>query len=248
MKKYRTLHRLFLALIVPAFVLSCNGDEDEPAVAAIDFQTISSSYDEADGTGTVTVPLRGSADASSYDFEFGGTATEGEDYEVLGVTGEGFQISIIDDNEAEPNETIRVRMISPNLNLNGNAIHTVNIESNCEDTNASDLTFFRGNWSAIEKYGPTEDAWYGPYDILLLQDATDPNMFHFDNFYDSGCDAYMIFDLAAGTVHFPDQAPCANGKPLTLSSGTVTMNPCHNELTINLNYDGGDWVYSFTKL
>jgi hypothetical protein len=245
MKKDKFLQRLLFALIVPAFLLSCDGDEEEPAMAEIEFLTISSTYEEANGTGTVTVPLRGSADESQYSFEFDGTATEGEDYEVIGVNGEGFQVSIIDDNDAEPNETIRVRMMSPNLNLNGNAIHTINIVSNCEDTDASDLTFFRGNWDATEKYGPTEDDWYGPYEILLLQDAENPNMFHFDNLYDSGCDAYMIFDLAAGTVYFPDQAPCEEA--LTNSSGTFTLNACQTELTINLNFDGGDWVYHFAK-
>jgi hypothetical protein len=248
MKKFRILYKLMFALIVPAFILSCEEDEEEPATAEIDFLTISSAYNEADGTGTLTVPIRGTAAANSYSFEFGGTATEGEDYEVVGVTGEGFQVSIIDDNEAEPDETIRVRMVSPSLNLNGNAIHTIHIASNCEDTNASDLEFFRGEWSATEKYGPTEAAWYGPYDILLLQDADDPNKFHFDNFYDSGCDAYIVFDLAAGTVYFPDQKPCANGKPVTNSNGTFTLDPCNAQLTINLNYDGGDWVYSFLKL
>lgn len=246
MKKDKILHKLLFALIMPAFILSCDGDEGELATADIDFLTISSSYDEASGTGTLTVPLRGVVNQNSYSFEFGGTATEGEDYQVIGVTGEGFQVSIIDDNDAEPNETIRVRMVSPSLNLNGNAMHTIHIASNCEDTNASDVDFFAGNWDATEKYGDLPASWYGPYEITLIQDDQDPNTFHFDNLYDSGCEAYMVFDMTAGTVYFPDQEPC--GIPLTSSSGTFTFDSCHNELTINLNFDGGDWVYSFVKL
>ncbi len=244
MKKNKLVKLLF-ALTAPLFMLACDEDEGAPATAPIDFVSIASSYNEENGTGTLTLPLRGSANTNDYSFEFGGSATQGEDYEVIGVSGEGFQISIIDDNNAEPNETIRVRMVSSNLNLTGNAIHTVTIVSECEDT-SPDIDYFFGDWNATEKYGPTPDAWYGPYEITLLQDKADPNTFHFDNLYDSGCDATMIFDLQAGTVYFPDQEPC--GKPLTNSTGTFTMDPCNTTLTINLNYDGGDWVYSFTKL
>lgn len=244
--EYTILHKVAYALFVPALLLACNGDDEDPVKADVDFLTISSAYDEANGTGTVTVPLRGNASAADLSFEFDGTAVEGEDYEVLGVTGEGFQVTILDDNDAEPIETIRVRMVSPSLNLSGNAVHTIYINSNCEDTDASAMSFFPGRWNATEKYGATPDDWYGPYEVLLTQDDENPNMLHFDNLYDSGCEAYMVFDLEAGTVYFPDQAPC--DVALTNSSGTFTMGPCANELTINLNFDGGDWVYSFSKI
>jgi hypothetical protein len=98
-----------------------------------------------------------------------------------------------------------------------------------------------GTFTALEDYG---SAHWGPYEVQFTQDVTIPNRFHLDNFYDSGLPAYIEFDGAAGTVKFPDgQSP--NGKPLTASSGT--FNQCTGEATINLNYDGGDWIYHFTK-
>lgn len=244
MKKNKIIYKLLVCLVCAVFIMAC-GEDDEASVAEIDFAGISSTYHESEGTVTVTLPVRGSANATDLDFEFDGTATEGEDFEFVGFTAEGVQISFIDDNDLELTEKLRIRMVSPNLNLNGNSIHTVTLVSNCEDTANPFAAHFAGKYDAIEKYGPTEADWYGPYEITLVQDATDPNMFHFDNLYDSGCDAYMIFDLAAGTVYFPDQAPC--DEALTNSSGTFTLDQCKTELTINLNFDGGDWVYSFTK-
>lgn len=244
MKKNKIIKTLLYCFVFAAFITACD-DDDEASVAEIDFAGISSNYHEIDGTVTVTLPVRGGANASDLDFEFDGTATEGEDFEFVGFTSEGVQIKLIDDNDLELAEKLRIRMVSPNLNLNGNSMHTISLISNCEDTENPFIEHFAGNYDATEKYGPTEADWYGPYEITLVQDETDPNKFHFDNLYDSGCDAYMIFDLAAGTVYFPDQAPC--DVPLTNSSGTFTLTPCMTELTINLNFDGGDWVYHFAK-
>lgn len=247
MKKNKISHKLSYCLVCAAIVLGCD-QNNEPSVAAVDFAGISSTYYESDGTVTVTLPVRmaGKINENNLDFEFDGSATEGEDFEFVGFSAEGVQIKFIDDNDLEPVERLRVRMVSPSLNLSGNSIHTITLVSNCEDTENPYIGHFAGDYNATEKYGPTEVDWYGPYQITLVQDETDPNTFHFDNLYDSGCDAYMVFDLAAGTVYFPDQEPC--GSPLTNSSGTFTLDPCHTELTINLNFDGGDWVYSFEKL
>ena len=98
-----------------------------------------------------------------------------------------------------------------------------------------------GSFSALEDYGA---AHYGPYTVSFVQNANNPNRFDFDNFYDSGYDAYIEFDPTTGTVKFPDgQSP--GGKAITKSSGTFDQ--CRGILTINLNYDGGDWIYHFTK-
>lgn len=245
MKKNRFYYKLLCGLALPLFLLSCDGDEDGASAPSIDFSGISSTYYESTGTTTVTIPVRTSSAVSgdNLDFEFAGTATEGEDFEFVGFTAEGVQLSLIDDAKLETNETIRIRMVSPNLSLTGNNIHTVTIVSNCEDLGGLEVSYFAGEYDAVEDYGA--GGTYGPYEIELVQDDTDPNMFHFDNLYDSGCDSYMVFDIAAGTVHFPDQSPC--GVPLTNSSGTFTL--CGDEtLIINLNFDGGDWVYRFSKL
>ncbi|HEY3429762.1 MAG TPA: hypothetical protein VGK39_03730, partial [Cyclobacteriaceae bacterium] len=106
---------------------------------------------------------------------------------------------------------------------------------------------FSGIWSATEFYcglGVTTGSCdFGPYSITMVQDGTNPNRFDFTNFYGSGCDAYVIFDGAAGTVHFPNQSPC--GVALTASTGT--FNVCDDTLIINLNFDGSDWIYEFTR-
>jgi hypothetical protein len=97
-----------------------------------------------------------------------------------------------------------------------------------------------GPITALEDYG---SATWGPYEVVLTQDSSNPNRFHLDNFYDSGLAAYIDFD-PSGSVSFPEgQSP--GGKPITNSSGT--FNQCTGTLEIHLNYDGGDWIYHFTK-
>jgi hypothetical protein len=104
-----------------------------------------------------------------------------------------------------------------------------------------DASAWVGTIIALEDYG---SATWGPYEVVLTQDGTNPNRFHLDNFYDSGLPAFIDFDGAAGTVKFPDgQSP--GGKALTNSSGT--FNQCAGSFEISLNYDGGDWLYHFTK-
>jgi len=249
MKKNKLIKLLFI-FCLPILILGCEkeiGEEINPKGTGADFETISSSYYEIDGTGTVTIPLRnGSVSASKISFT--GTATEGEDFELVGVTSEGIQISIIDDDVYEPNtETIKVV-----IETTGNNVHTINVYSNCEDQGGLDLgEYMGGEWDATEFYCgvgvTTGNCDYGPYHITLVQDSENPNRFDFDNLYDSGCDAYMIFDFEDGTVFFPDQAPC--GVDLTNSSGVFDVDLCGTTtLTINLNFDGGDWVYYFEKL
>jgi len=240
----KALNKFIVVIFMSAALLSC--DDDDGASVTTDFQTIASSYEEANGTGTITLPLRNAGNAGNLQVEFGGTAVEGEDFQLVGVTAEGVQISVIDDNDLELPETIRVQLKSSSGSLKGNTFHTVTIVSNCEDTENPFIDFFIGDYDATEKYGPTEEDWYGPYTIHLVQDEEDPNKFHFDNLYDSGCDAYMVFDLEAGTVYFPDQAPC--DEPLTASSGTFEIDACNGStLNIDLNFDGGDWTYTFKK-
>lgn len=242
MKNYKNLYTLALGLAMSFGFVACDDDEEG---ASADFVSIASTSQEKDAA-TITIPLRNAGNAGSLDVNFGGTATEGEDYTFEGITSEGVRITIIDDNKIEATETIRVSLLSGGSSADGNAIHTHSIVNNCEDTDDFNIADFAGDYEATEKYGPTQEDWYGPYTIHLVQDEEDPTMFHFDNLYDSGCDAYMIFDLEAGTVYFPDQAPC--DEPLTNSAGTFTIDNCNgSELNIDLNYDGSDWTYTFKK-
>jgi hypothetical protein len=244
MKKYQLLQRLLVVFCLPLLAVSC--DDDETTASSVDFGTIASTYEETNGTGTVTIPLRNAGNAGNLSVAFSGSAVEGEDFELVGVSAEGVQISVIDDEMMEEIETIRVQLKSSSGKITGNSLHTVSIVSNCEDAEGVDIGYFASDYDATEKYGPEPGDWYGPYTIHLIQDEEDPNKFHFDNLYDSGCDAFMIFDLEAGTVYFPDQAPC--GVDLTNSSGTFTIDECNGTvLNINLNFDGGDWLYTFEK-
>lgn len=250
MKKYKIILRLSLALCFSVLVMSCGSDDEDTTPTTPDFVSISSGYKESTGTSTITIPFRnGNASfAGSVDIVLGGTATEGEDYNLKGVTEAGVQIEIIDDNNFEPNETIRLQM-----NSSGNSIHTITVVSNCEDTANPYLKYFVGTWEATEKYGPAPADWYGPYETHFEQDSEDPTVFYLDNFYDSDRSAYLVFDVATGKVHFPDQQPLPDpGAPtlLTQSSGTFVIDDCNNAttLTISLNYDGGVWEYSLVKL
>jgi hypothetical protein len=230
-------------LLAPILLVGCNSDDD--TAPGVDFASISSNYYESDGTVNVTIPFRNAGSIAGLSVRFGGTATENQDYRLVGLTSEGVELQLIDDATFEPNiETIRVQLVSESGNLGGNVFHTVNITSNCQDTEGLSASYFAGSYSATEKYGPTPTSWYGPYNITLVQDAENPNIFRFNNFYDSGCNAYLLFNVNAGTVSFPNQSPCSS--PLTNSTGTFSL--CDGTvLNVNLNYDGGNWLYTFRK-
>lgn len=245
MKKNRFLKRILFAVILSPLFLSCN--EKEEILTMADFSSIASSYNEAKGI--VIIPLRSASveDAGKIQLTLGGTAVQGKDYELVGVTAQGVEIKIIDDKDFEPNETIRVQ-----TNLSGNNIHTITIVSDCQDIVGIPQSFFAGSWAALEDYGAS--GTFGPYDVSFVQDATDKNKFKFSNFYGSGAQytANLVFDMVTGSVKFPDQtigAPTFDKGPLTASSGTFVIDLCNNKvtLTINLTYDGGPWVYRFTK-
>jgi hypothetical protein len=212
-----------------AFMFQACSDDDAGSAS---FSTVYASYDEADGEGTVTAPIRknGSVNDGDIKFVLGGTATEGEDYEFLGLTSEGVQIRVLDNDDYtdymgfEPNETVTVRLDGP---ASGNKVFELTIVGDCDyKAEYFDAEYYAGAWSALEDYG---GATYGPYDVELVQDEANPNRFDFDNFYDSGLDAYIVFDGPNGTVKFPDgQTP--GGKALTNSSGTFDQ--CSGVLTV----------------
>ena len=77
-------------------------------------------------------------------------------------------------------------------------------------------------------------------------------LFRSGNFYGTAAlHAYIDFDGATGTVKFPDQdvEGDTSDPEITASTGTYTVDLCAGTATliINLNYDGGDWVYQFVK-
>lgn len=235
--------KFLLIPIVLFFAYSCSEDE----VPSVAFQQVTSTYYEENGTGNISIPLRasGSISEGNVNLIFEGTATLNEDYELVSFSSTELVIKVIDDNLYEELEYVRIRLESNGADIGGNAIHTLYIVSDCEDTVGLDVAFFAGNYDAIEDYGA--GGTYGPYTITLVQDETEANRFSFNNFYDSGCSAFMVFNFTAGTVNFPNQSPCS--VPLTNSSGTFSIDLCDGvtTITIGLNFDGGDWTYRFTK-
>jgi hypothetical protein len=102
-----------------------------------------------------------------------------------------------------------------------------------------------GDFAALENTydGAIVDDHYGPYDVTLVMDPTNPNKFSFDNFFDSGIDAYMIFDPATMKVSFPTQDD-GSGTPI---SGVGTYDACTGSFVIRTAYDGDEWNYVFVK-
>jgi hypothetical protein len=109
-----------------------------------------------------------------------------------------------------------------------------------------DVNAWAGAYEANEIYS---NGVYGPYTVNLSADGTVANRFNISNFYDGGLAAFIDISpsTSAGpstqTVKFPDQT--TGGKPITKSTGTYDQ--CLGTIKLNLNYDGGDWIYSLKK-
>jgi hypothetical protein len=102
-----------------------------------------------------------------------------------------------------------------------------------------------GDLAALENYyeGAILVDHFGPYDITLVKDGTNPNKYTFDNFWGSGIDAFMIFDPATLTVTFPTQDD-GGGNAIT---GSGTYDACSGSFVIRTQYDGFEWNYVFVK-
>jgi hypothetical protein len=251
MNKFRPI-LLLLMTFVTAFVFQACDEDEKSSIA---FETVASEYDEADGAGTVTIPIRtnGSVGSDAITFSVTGTAVEGEDFTIDSWSPEGgLVISIIDDNNLEEEEVARIQMVADGgVDVGGNQIHTLTITDSCPDSGNPFAEFFEGGYDAIEWYcgvGVTDGTCdYGPYHVEIARsDAANPDRFVLDNFYDQHLAGYLVFDLAAGTVHFPNQTQA--GKALSASTGTFSFANCATTLTISLNYDGGTWDYQLTKV
>jgi len=244
MKKNKLIYALSMMCISLFMLQACSDDDStSDSSSGVQFQKVATTLEESGGT--ITIPIRGGS-VSGVELEFDGTATEGEDFEVVDITNDALEIQILDDGNYEDVEYARVRMVGNGVG--GNAFTTINILCDGGDSGGFNVASYAGSWSALEDYGG--GSTFGPYNVTLTQDGANPNKFTFPNFYGSGATytAYMIFDLASGTVSFPDQtvgAPANNRGPITNSTGTYDL--CENTLTINLTYDGGPWVYRFTK-
>jgi hypothetical protein len=256
MKNIKSILFYFFALAVGVTFTACDDEEAGGQRTGAFFERTASSFAEGTGDAAHTITIQNfTGNADQIEFDFGGSATEGEDYTVTGFSNGVLTLNLIDDTDFEANETITVRIADAAGGVGRVPLHTVNISSNCEDLDGLGVDFFDGDWSATEFYcglGVTTGSCdYGPYDVHLVQDEEDPTKFILDDFYDSGYEAYMVFDMENGTVSFPDQNAQGDGSnpQITASSGTYDIDLCAGTttLTINLNYDGGDWIYYFEK-
>lgn len=238
MKKNKLINKLIFALTLSVVLFACS-DDDSSGSNNPDFAGITSSTTE--GIGTITIPLRGGK-VSEGDITFGGTAEEGIDFTLAGVTNEGVQLAITNDALYEGNETIRVQIPG-----SGNVIHTVTVYCDGDDSGGWDVADFAGVWHALEDYGG--GSTFGPYNVTFVQDAGNANRYNFTNFYGFATRAaYVEFDVANGTVMFPAQTPTNPGANGAIAAGsTGTFDLCAETLTVNLNYDGGDWTYRFSR-
>lgn len=248
MKNIKYLCQFFFALSLSVSLIGCS--DDDSSGSGVTFTGIASSLFEDNATTTVTIPYRGGS-LSEDEVVISGSATVGEDYTFDGITEGGLSFTILEDDKWELNETIIVRIPSSQ-----NGTHTVTLVSDCADEDGIAAAPFAGNWSATEFYcglGVTTGSCdFGPYTVTMEKDADNPNRLHFANFYGTAAlHAYIDFDGAAGTVRFPDQdvEGDTSDPAITASTGTYTVDVCAGTgtLIINLNYDGGDWIYQFVK-
>jgi hypothetical protein len=133
----KSISNILFALTLPAMILGCDSDDDDFSATA-DFAGVGSSAVETDGT--ITIPFRNASSVSASDITIGGDAEEGTDYTIVGVTSEGVEIQVLDENEPEERETIRLMFNGSN----GNAVHTVNLLSEDEGKFDIDLTWPSG--------------------------------------------------------------------------------------------------------
>ena len=146
MRKNKILNKLLSVLILSFLILGCS--EDEQGSASVDFASVGSGFLEADGDATVIIPFRNAPQSiSADDLIFSGQATEGEDYEILGVTEEGVEIQFFDDSDAENNETLRITIDG---NPAGNYIHQITLVS--DDPGYMDIELQWADGSDLDLY------------------------------------------------------------------------------------------------
>lgn len=100
-----------------------------------------------------------------------------------------------------------------------------------------------GTFEALEIYS---NGIYGPYNLSFSQDATNPNRFNTDNFWDSGYGAYIVFTPSTlptnQIVEFPAQTAAGGG---TIARSVGAYDECTKSFKVNVNYTEGGTTYTF---
>ncbi|HNH61941.1 MAG TPA: hypothetical protein PLS80_18025 [Cyclobacteriaceae bacterium] len=231
MKKNKLINRTLVALGFCVIAVSCSDDgSDKPSAG---FAGIASAYYEEDGNQTITIPfVNGSVSAS--DIIFDGTATEGEDYEIVGINDEGIQISFIDDNDWEGTENLRIRLAKPSSN--GNSIHTVTLVSNnCSDPEGQTLANMAGTYTVVTD--DWEDFAPGAHLTVSVVDETHIRIVQYPGTTVSHQGLLLtVADFSTGDIVVASQnngSYNASGTQATTTSGTGEITePCRIELDL----------------
>ncbi len=214
-----------------ALGVSCSDDGDEKA--SVGFAGIASSYVEGDGNQTIVVPfVNGSVSAS--DIIFDGTATEGEDYEIVGVTETGVEISLLEDSDCEGVETLRLRIKGGSKN--GNGMHTITLLSNSDEAFTVD--------EIIGTYVVDTDEWedYAEGDELVVE-KVDETHIRIVDYPGTGFShvslVVTIDDLATGEATVASQVNGSynsSGTQTTTTTGSGSVSKCAESIDLNLNF------------
>lgn len=233
MKKNKLINGFLLALSLSVFAVSCSDDDGDKTSAG--FAGIASTFYEGSGDATVTIPIV-NGNVSESDLVFDGTATEGEDYEVLGVTDEGVQIKFIDDSDCEGIETVRIRITGKSSNAN--VIHTATIISGDETFTTEEM---------VGTYTVVTDTWvdFLPGDELTVErvDATHIRVVEYPaTGFSHQPMVITIDDLTSGAARVETQASGsynASGTQSTTTTGTGFASKCGGiDLTLVFSLGG----------
>lgn len=229
MKKNKLIYGLLVMFSLSALAVSCSDDEEKTSAG---FAGISSSYQEKDGEVTINIPfVNGSVSES--DIVIDGSATAGEDYEVLGITDEGVSIKLFDDNDCEDLEKIRLTI--KNASGEVNRMHTVTIVSDFSEGTTEDLS---------GTYTLTTDDWADYAEGTELEvvrvDDTHISVSEYPATGFSHADMVIsITDLRSGTAVVESQnngSYNASGTQTTTTTGTGSVNGCSGVIDLNLRF------------
>ncbi len=229
MKKNKLINGLLVIFSLSALAVSCSDDESK---ASAGFAGIASSYQESEGEVTINIPfVNGSV--SEEDIVIDGTATAGEDYEVLGITEEGVSIKLFDDNDCEDIEKIRLTI--KNASGEANKMHTVTLVSDFSEGTTEDIS---------GTYTLTTDAWADyPLGTELTVERIDDTHISVVEYPATGFShadmVITITDLRNGTAVVESQnsgSYNASGTQQTTTSGTGSVNGCSGVIDLNLKF------------
>lgn len=234
MKLHTILKRFILAVSVPVLVWGCEDEPNASSGSAFQFVGISSSYYEADGDATITIPFRNaSGSVSAENLVIESSATAGEDFEIVSVSKSGIEIALMDDTKAEDIETVRILLPGSG----GNSVHTVRLLS--DDPGFLNV---RLNWTdpvdldLISWYfDPEDEEWHDldfsdPGNTLDPIDWKDPDgLYGFTYNYYAGSDDSVPFSV----VFTPTGVTLDGGtEPLTFNATYTLANVDPNNVQI----------------